>query len=265
MNVKTIVTSLKTVISNNAPTILTGAAVGGVITTVALAITATPKALQIREFYKESVADLEDWVDETAIKEARKDATVKFALDTAKIYAPTVISGTMTIACIVGAHTVSANRMAALAALYSASEKALEEFQKKAKNVVGNSKVEKIKDELISEKLKEKPVGKEYIINTGEGDTLCYDVYSGRYFTHDIEKIRKAINDFNQALLYEQAMSLNEFYGMLGLQHIRLGDNIGWTVDKMLDPNFRSGLTSDMTPCLVLDYQVEPTWDYRVY
>lgn len=257
-------------LKDNSPTILTGMSVAGLISTVGLAIKATPKAFAIKNSYQEDIWNVQDQIEngdiseESGKKEIRDDK-IHLALDICKIYAPAAVSGVVTIACIVGAHSISMKRNAALAALYSISEKSLKEYKDKTKEIVGNSKAEKIEDELIKDKLSKNPLGKEYVIETGDGDTLCYDVYSGRYFKSDIEKIKQAINEFNQAMLYENSMSLNDFYGMLNLKHVRLGDNIGWTVDKFLEPSFRSSLASDMTPVLVLDYAVEPTWDYRVY
>ena len=57
--------------------------------------------------------------------------------------------------------------------------------------------------------------------------------------------------------------SLNEFYYELGLDGIKLGDDLGWSYGTGgVDIEFSSQLTEDNTPCLVIDYKVLPEYDY---
>lgn len=58
-------------------------------------------------------------------------------------------------------------------------------------------------------------------------------------------------------------ISLNDLYFELGLDNIKLGDELGWNIDKgYIDINFSSQLDANGTPCLVLDYRVAPVYDY---
>ena len=59
------------------------------------------------------------------------------------------------------------------------------------------------------------------------------------------------------------SISLNEFYYELGLEPIKLGDQLGWNIEKgYLGINLSSKLASDGTPCLVLAYEVGPEYNY---
>ena len=98
---------------------------------------------------------------------------------------------------------------------------------------------------------------------TKKGNTLCYDTISGRYFTSDIEKINKIVNDINRDLRDKMYIPLNEFYYRLGLDGIKAGDLLGWNIEKgYLEVKFTSQLAEDGTPALVIDYIVAPKYNY---
>jgi hypothetical protein len=62
----------------------------------------------------------------------------------------------------------------------------------------------------------------------------------------------------------EMYISLNEFYYEIGLNPISIGDDIGWNIDRgYIELNFSSQLTDDGNPCLVIDYQVAPRYEYN--
>lgn len=250
-------------IQQNSPTILTGMAVAGVVGTVVAAINATPKAVEIVELEKRKREHIVYYVGDEEVEMKQELTKFDIVKLTWKEYIPTAIMGTVTIGCIIGAHSISMKRTAALAGLYSLSQKALEEYESKVEEVVGKNKANKIKDEIAQDWLDKNPVDKNNIIRTGYGDTLCYDILSGRYFMSDIEKIRQAQNDFNQQLITDMSLCLNEFYGLLGLDTIGLGEEVGWSVGKLMDIRFTSKLASDGTPCLVMDYAIEPIFEYR--
>ena len=85
-----------------------------------------------------------------------------------------------------------------------------------------------------------------------------------------ISRITSAQNDINDLLFSEDYASLNMFYDFLGLEHTRLGAELGWKIDSgTLQIDFSSTLASDKsqgiapgTPCLVLDYNVAPKYDF---
>lgn len=244
----------KNLISSHSPTILTGLGVAGVVSTTAMAIKATPKAMLIME----EVNNEAEYVN-------HKDPKFMDYVSGGvwKPYIPTIIMGAATIGCIIGANSINLKRHAALASLYSASELAIKEYQNKVAETIGKNKEEKIRDELAGDILAKNPVDEAQIIFTGEGDTLCYEVMSGRYFKHDINKIKQIMATFNQQLIYNDSLCLNDLYELMHLDGIRLGEMVGWNTTKLLEFDFRSKLASNGTPCLVIDYLNEPTPFYR--
>lgn len=267
MKAEVITKGLKAVgrfVSDKSPTLLTIAAVGGVVTTVVMTGRATLKAQEIIEAEKEERSELV--VDDEGHVDTREGAEIKpieYVMLTWKVYLPVAISGGLTIASIIMSHKISTRRTLALSALYSTSVKALEEYQAKVVEQIGKNKEAKIHEDIAQDALNRYPVDDHNIIYTGCGETLCFDVMSGRYFKSNIESIRQAQNDFNQTLLYEMRMSLNDLYGMMNIPFIELGYEVGWTVDHMLEFHFESKLASNGTPCLVVNYTRPPASDYR--
>lgn len=233
------------------PQILTGIGIAGMIATTVTAVKATPKALQL--------------IDERERKENKRITTTEVVKTAWKCYIPAAVTGSLSVACLIGASSVSLRRQAALATACTLSETALKEYQEKTVELVGEKKEQAIRDAVTKDKLAGDPVDGKQIIMTGSGDTLCYDVLSGRYFRSDIEKIRKAINDLNRDMLSEQYVSLNDMYYAIGLPDIKLGEDLGWNIDKgYIEVQFGTHLASNGTPCLVLAYTVAPQYGYNI-
>lgn len=241
------------VILKNSPAILTGISVAGVITTTIMAIQATPKAIELvrqREYYEEEL--------DPDFHSLDKKEIIKTAW---KCYIPTTIMGGMTIACIIGAHSVNHKRNAALASLYSLTEKSVKEYQAKVIETIGENKERQVRNAVAEQTLKDNPVSTKEVIITGKGEMLCYDTLSGRYFKSDVEKIRQALNKLSRDLMSDMFVSLNDVYYELGLSSTKLGDMMGWHIDDgLIEPSFSSHLAEDGSPCLVLDFSIEPRY-----
>ena len=241
------------VLAKESPSILTGVGAVGVITTAMMAVRATPKALQLLECerYARAKADQDVYL-------SKKD----IFLLTWKCYVPTIIMGGLTIGCIVGANSINLRRNAALASIYGITETALKEYQAKVVETFGDVKAKKVKDDIAKDRIEKAPVSDKEVILTGKGETLCFEPFSSRYFKSDIEKIRKGQNELNRDLLNDDFISLNDVYYALGLPETKLGADMGWTIsDGLIEFDFSSQLTPDGTPCLVLDYKVEPRYN----
>ena len=247
---------VKSGVERKAPEILTGIGIAGMATTIVLAVKATPKAMELIEQRELEIAERDD----TDIRNLTAIETVKTAW---KPYVPALLTGLGSTACLIGGISVSARRTAALATAYKISETALSEYKEKMIEVVGEKKAQAIKEKIDGEKLEKDPVSKREVIITEKGNTLCYDMLSGRYFKSDIEKIKKAVNEINRQLTYDFYVSLNEFYEELGLPDTKLGGELGWNLDDgLVEPSFSSQIADDGTPCIVLDYNVAPRYNY---
>lgn len=241
----------QTAITKHSPEILTGIGIVGMVATTVLAVKATPKALMIIEERK---------LDLKTDKLTKVD-TVKVAW---KCYIPPMITGVASIGCLVGASSVNARRNAALAAAYVLSETTLKEYQEGVIETVGEKRATEIRDEIAKRKVDNNPITNKEVVMTGQGETLCLEPLSGRYFRSDIEKVRAAVNNINFMLLNDDYISLNDFYCELGLGETKMGEQLGWHIQEgKIDVHFSTHLAENGEPCLVIDLVNAPGYDYN--
>lgn len=241
------------------PQILTGVGIAGMVTTVVLAVKATPKALTLIENKKDELK-----ADELTVVD-----TVKVAW---KPYIPAVITGVAATTCLIGGTAIGLRRTAALAAAYKISETALLEYKDKVIETIGEDQEKVIREKVAQEKIDKDPVTTNHVYMTANNDILCYDPLSGRYFKSTIEDIKAAQNAINELLINEMYASLNDFYDSIGLGRTKLGKELGWNIDSgTLQIDFDSALSNEEseqqgihkdTPCLVLDYNLGPKYNF---
>lgn len=249
-NVTKFINDTKKAVSKHSPEILTGLGIAGMVTTTILAVKATPKALRLIED-----AQYEKGEYLTAPEK------VKAAW---KPYIPAVATGTASIACLIGASSVSARRNAALATAYQLSTTALAEYKDKVVETIGEKKEKTVREKVAQERVNKNPVSQSEVIITEKGNTLFFEPLSGRYFKSDIESVKKVVNDLNKRMINgEQYMSLSEFYTEIGLSTTAISDDIGWRVDRdIIEIDYPAIKAEDGTPCLSLDYIVRPEYDF---
>ena len=244
----------KVSIQQHTPEILMGMGITGLLFTSVLAVKVTPKALQLIEEKKK-----ETNADKLTVKETIKT--------TWKCYAPPVALAVVSTGCLIGSNTVSLKRNAALATAYKLAETSFTEYRNKVVETIGEKKEEQIKDKVAQEKVAQNPVTNSQILVTGHGNSLCMDIYSGRYFMTDLELVKRAVNKLNLRLRNENYISLNEFYTEIGLENTKLGDLLGWNVDQgLVDLDLRPAFSENEQPCAVIDFTVVPKYDfYKTY
>lgn len=236
-------------VSKHSPEILMAMGITAGISTVVLAVGVTPKAIRL-------IADEEANKGE----ELTKAEVIK---TTWKCYIPVAATGIFSVACLIGSNSVNAKRNAALATAYQLSATALSDYKEKVIETIGEKKEKTVQDKVAQKKVEENPVSKSEVIITNTGRTLCFDAATGRYFESDIEKINRAVNEINREMTYNMYASLNEFYSELGIPHIELGDELGWNMDEgLLNVQFSSQIADDGRPCIVMNYNVAPRYDY---
>ena len=262
-NISRIAKSVQTTLVKHSPEILTGIGITGMLTTVILAVRATPQALVCISTAEDDKfnAQVDAGKDpEEVVDKLTPIETVKAAW---KCYIPAAVTGTMSTACLIGASHVSTKRNAALATAYTLADAALKEYQDKVVETIGEKKEQAVRDAIAKDKIEKDPVTNREVIITDRGNTRCYDAISGRYFTSDIETIRKAENVLNKRLMDEMYISLNEFYWEIGLDSTEIGDELGWNIDNgLIELTFSSQLSRDGVPCLVVNYRIAPKYGY---
>lgn len=245
-------------LTRNMPQIMTGIGIAGMVTTVVLAVKATPKAIALLEEEKKKQN-----------KELTKTEIVK---STWKCYISPAILGTFSVACIVGGQHASLKRNAALATAYSMSEAAFKEYRDKNIELFGEKKDKEIYGKIAEDKVAQNPPTSKTVVKTKKGNSLCYDRLSDRYFYSSIDHIQKVENRLNKRLISEMYISLNDFYSEMELDDLKpidpcVGEGVGWNIEEdVINIDFTSTVVPsgeyEGEPCIVLNFHIAPRNDY---
>lgn len=236
MNPRALVKAAEQVIRQNSPAILAGLGATGTVVTAYLAHQAGYNAA-----YK---------MDKTGSK---KDKVRQMW----KSYIPTVIAGTVTAGCIIGAVKIGNRRTAAITAAYSLSEKAFQEYRDKVTEKMGERKEQQVRDEIAQERAVAGTPPREIVL-MGAGDVLCYDLQTDRPFLGTMEGLKKAQNDVNFRILKDGYAYLSDFYSMIGVylpKESQYGYNMGWNKENgAMELTFSTILVDETRPCLAFKY-----------
>lgn len=255
----------------NSPVILTGFAIVGLISTAYSAYKAGPRADKILEEYRKDMKDCHP-----NDKEAKRAVVGETAKKMIPVLAPPIVMGGATIACIVGSHSASSRRIAALSAAYSLSESTVKNLNNKMEEMLGEKKARAVKDAIMKDKLREAEKKDQKLIADGNiyvpdnGYVLCKDLHTGRPFYSTAEKIKQAIVKCSFDVQQDMWVSLNDFYDEVGspqLDHVPLGDDLGWNVEDtvrgQLPITLTAILTDDGKPCLCVDADISVRRDFK--
>lgn len=252
MNISQIVRQAEKFAVDNSPLILTAIGVTGVVTTALLTGKACIKATRLVDF-------------DDAERERNDEGSLPFSGKVKLVwphFIPPLATAALTVSAIVMSNRIGTRRAAAMAAAYSISEKAFDEYREKVVEKLGKGKERAARDELAQERMDRNPISKNAVLITGTGLVPCYDVYSGRYFESDMESLKKAMNDINYRVNNHDGASVNEFYDKIGLPHIEVGEEMGWNSDELLDIHFATTMTDDQRPAISLEFRAKPVRDY---
>ena len=237
-----------------APLLLSILSAAGMVATVATAVKATPKAVQL-------------------IRENGEDQTKLNAVKACwKCYIPSAIIGTATIVCIFGINTLSKKQQASLVSAYGLMNRAYHDYQRKVKEIHGEEGHRKIMKELAVEKATAPDIVAPGYFGASSLDfedadeepRLFYDGFTGRYFESTISKVLQAEYHLNRNFCLGAIPSLNDFYELLGLEKTEEGDRIGWTNANgdyyWIDFNhYKTLYEDDILECWVIDAVQTPT------
>lgn len=147
--------------------------------------------------------------------------------------------------------------------------------ENKAREILGDEAVDKVheavakgmaNDDILPSPSPKGPVMIPDIIQTGHGNDIFLDGWSGRRFYSDINFIKKVVNDCNYQLMNDMYISLNEFYANLGLPSIDSGHSLGWNMDYgQIDLDYYAELDDADRPVTVMRFRSEPSfrWEER--
>lgn len=262
MDIAKLAKRFEKLVTDNSPAILTVIGVTGTLTTAYLTGKASFKAAQIIEENEPTIGVRRNPVTND-VEMDREPLDIKEKTELVwKLYIPAAGTAVMTVACIIAANRIGTRRAASLAAAYSLSQNAIAEYREKVFEKVGERKEQAFRDELAQERVNKNPPSNNEVIIAGGGNVLCHDEFTGRYFTSDMQSLRKAWNDVNHQVLNSYYASLTDFYDLIGLPKTSSSDEVGWNSDKLLELKFSAVMTEDDQPCISIDFATVPIRGY---
>ena len=242
-------------VEKHSPEILMGVGVVGVVATTVTACRATMKlndildeCVETRDKIK-SVQENPAYEDRYSDEDAQKDLTINYVqtgVKVAKLYAPSVALGVLSIGCLVGSHSVMQKRNAALSAAYLTVDKSFKEYKQRVIDRVGEE-VEKeirygIKAEEVVETVTDEEGNETTVTETIKmmnpnlySDYARFFDESSPYWQKDPEYnlvFLKAQQQYaNDLLRAKGRLFLNDVYDMLGIEKTKAGQIVGWVYD----------------------------------
>lgn len=244
-------------VTDKSPTILTAVGVVGAVTTAYLAGKASFEAADMIR-----LKEADDTLRGVVITDRNERMKQRLEL-VWRLYIPPVTLGTLTVASIIAANHIGGRRAAGLATAYAISERALEQYQEKVVEKIGERKEQQIRDEIIQDRVNDTFTEGIEIFGDPTGD-LCVDKFSLHYFRSTAEKIQAAVNDFNYQLLRENFASLADFYEHLNIPIAAYSEQIGWDAEEgLLEIRIGAAVTPANKPCLAVEFKRDPRPNYH--
>ena len=248
------VPKIKKAMSNPNPKLLVAVGIAGFVTTAVLAGKAAVKANELIIEKKEELN-----VDKLDPKELVKT--------TYKCFIPPMVSGVLSTACILGANSMHAKKTAALATAYQVAQVGINEYKDSVVELIGEEKEEEIAKRTVEKKMPTIEVEKTKCdADLNKNDlVLCYDVFAGRGFYSNKNKIMSAVNEVNSRIYHENSASLNYFYECAGAKPNKLGELMGWNTSfRRISVDIYGDVTKEGVPYLAVEFTRNslPQYDY---
>lgn len=248
------------------PTIMIVAAGIGGVTAAVLACKATLKAEVIMEEHKAQVASIhavKEQIDKGEIElkdgetyteeDLKKDITTTYiqtGIKLAKVYAPAVTLGAVSLGCMFGSHHIMSKRNASLTAAYIALDKAFNEYKGRVTERFGDRVQQELAQNIKAVEIESKQTdenGVEGIIkeykDVAEKKTdpysFIFDNHVDSWQPDDMLNkvhINQVLTAANRKLYYEGHLFLNDVLDMIdpyghGRWHSPIGQIVGWVND----------------------------------
>jgi len=233
----------------HSPALLFGAGVVGVVTTVVLASRATLKideVLTSMENDKEIADNLakENNPEYTEMDHQRDLVIIKTrgVMKIARMYAPAVGVGILSIAALTGSHVVLTRRNVALTAAYAALDRGFQDYRKRVVDAYGEDRDRELRYGTVSKEIVEETKQGPVTSVVKRHDPSGISVYArffdelnanwNRHTEYNLLFLRCQQNYLNDMLHARGHVFLNEAYDALGMDRSQAGAVVGWVLGK---------------------------------
>jgi len=246
------------VVKKNSPSLLFGAGVAGSLVSTVLACRAT---LKLEDALEETNSLLgkahlarETKPEFYSEKDEKQDIAVIYirgAVEVGKLYAPAMLVGAASIACLTKSQHILKERNLALASAYTAVDEAFKAYRARVVEKYGVEEDRVLRYESEDVVVIDDKTGKEVVCLKAnlDGGSSMYAKYFDETSTswqreseYNYAFLTHQQNWFNDILRVRRFVFLNEVYKALGLMQTTAGQAVGWFMDGEGDSYIDFGL-----------------------
>lgn len=246
-------------VKKHSPEIFVTVGIAGTVASTVMACKATTKLSKILDETERTTDVIHKGMEEGHINgvdysedDGKKDLTIVYAqtgVKVAKLYAPAVALGVVSIGCIVWGHNILRKRNLALAAAYTVVDKGFKNYRKNVVERFGeeidkelryNIKAKAVDVETVDEDGNK--VVKKEIVNTPVNPLDIYSPYARMWDngnpgwtkdpSYNLMYLRQQQNWCNEKLKAKGHLFLNEVYDALGYPRTEIGQVMGWVYNN---------------------------------
>lgn len=243
-------------IKKYSPEILVVAGVVGTVTSAVMACKATLKLNDVLDESRDTIEKIhavsEDPTkkDQYSEEDAKKDLTITYVqtgVKIAKLYAPSIILGTLSLTAVFASNNILRKRNVALAAAYTAIDKSFKEYRGRVVERFGKELDRELRYNIKAKEIEEKVIdkdGKEKVVKNTV-NTVNHPMYSdyakifdetcigwSRNAEYNLVFLKQQQAHANKLLQERGILFLNEVYDMIGFPHTKAGQVVGWVYDE---------------------------------
>lgn len=241
-------------LKKRSPEILVAVGVVGTVVSAVMACKATTKINTILDETKEQLDKIHEYAGNPDVAEkynaedAKKDTAIVYGqagVKLAKLYAPAVGLGILSISSILASNNILRKRNMAISAVLAAATQDFKDYRNRVIERFGkevdhqlryNIKAEEIEETVTDEKGKEKKVKKNVeVADPNASGYAKYFTRSNPYWEEDssyVEMFLRSQQNFaNDKLKANGHLTLNDVYDMLGFHDSKAGMVVGWIYD----------------------------------
>lgn len=251
---KNFLTKSKLSLKKHNSEILIAGGVTGIVVSAVLACVATTKVSKLVDVAKEKIEDVhkknESETENYPKKEIGKELTRIYLTTSAKIlglYVPAIVLGGLSLTSIIASNNILKKRTAALAAAYATVDKSFKDYRSRVVERFGSEVDSELRHNIYKDNVTEtsmdeetgkvKKVKKEVNKTRYDGTSDFSRVFDGKNPNYKFDRdlnlyfLRMMQGFFNDKLIVDGFVYLNDVYEALGFEKTMAGQVVGWIYD----------------------------------
>lgn len=234
-------------VKKHSPVLLLGVGIVGFAATTVMACRATLKMHDLLDEAEQLVEHVEHDTPAEAkdvAEKAKFSVKLQTAIKIAKLYAPSVAVGSVTLLAITGSHVILKKRNVSLAAAYTTLDGMYRRYRKNVIADVGDEKDREYRFGVSEKEIVDPESG---LVETGRGIDAeevrknefsdyarMFDKWNEHWepdYRQNIFYLQSVINHFENVLRLRGYVFLNEVYKFMGYKPTKAGQSVGWMRD----------------------------------